>query len=90
MSPGSLVTAFLGSSNSSVVDPINNWLTNLCGSPACTNDTLSAIVNNATTGCATELSALGFNAADSGAKDQVTAAVETYYPTVRKVICLKE
>lgn len=90
LAPGSLLTAFLGGNNASIVGPINNWLTNLCGSPACTNDTLSAIVTNATTGCATELSAFGFNAAESGAKEQITAAVQIYYPTVRKVVCLKE
>ncbi|KAF9463877.1 hypothetical protein BDZ94DRAFT_1257666 [Collybia nuda] len=90
LSPSSLVSVFLGSSNTSVVDPINGWLTSLCSSPACSNDTLAAIVTNATTGCAMELSALGFNAAESGAKEQITVAVQTYYPTLRKVICLKD
>ncbi|KAF8072177.1 hypothetical protein FPV67DRAFT_1372386, partial [Lyophyllum atratum] len=71
----------------SIVDPINNWLTSLCAAPSCSNATLAAIVTNATTGCAMELGALGFQAGDASA---VTAVIQGYYPTARKVVCLKD
>jgi len=59
----------------------------LCAAGPCSNATLAAIVNNATAGCSTELTALGFDPSETPA---VISAVQQYYPTVRKVACLKD
>ncbi|KAJ3514330.1 hypothetical protein NLJ89_g2433 [Agrocybe chaxingu] len=59
----------------------------LCGSPACSNETLASVVQNVTAGCSTELSGIGFT---SDSTPQVTSIVQQYYPTVRKVVCLKD
>lgn len=80
-----VVTA--GSSLSSLIGPINTWLTNLCNTPACSNATIAAIVQNVTTGCTSDLSSLGFTSSDTS---QVTNLVEQFYPTVRQVVCLKD
>lgn len=77
----------LTDSSASVVDPINNWLTSLCAAPSCSNDTIAAIVTNATTGCATDLAAIGYTAESTPA---VSALIQQYYPTVRNVVCLKD
>ncbi|KAF8967879.1 hypothetical protein BDZ97DRAFT_475549 [Flammula alnicola] len=87
LSAGSLISLVGGGSSSSIITPINTWLTSLCGAPACSNATLAAVVQNVTTGCSTELSGLGFT---SDLTSSVTAIVQQYYPTVRKVVCLKD
>jgi hypothetical protein len=58
----------------------------MCGSPACSNDTIAAVVKNFTTGCSTELAAAGIGA---DALPTITATVQALYPTLRKVACLK-
>ncbi|PPQ63477.1 hypothetical protein CVT24_005134 [Panaeolus cyanescens] len=87
LSPGSLVSIVAGGSSNSIVASIDGWLSNICGAPACSNDTLAAVVKNATEGCSTELSGLGFN---SNLTPTITGLVQQYYPTVRKVVCLKD
>jgi len=77
----------LSSSSGSLIGPIDNWLSKLCAAPACSNATLAAIVQNVTTGCATDLSSLGFT---SDQPTQITSLVEQYYPTLRQVVCLKD
>ncbi|EDR08811.1 uncharacterized protein LACBIDRAFT_296259 [Laccaria bicolor S238N-H82] len=87
LSPSSLIPIATGGANKSVVAPINNWLTAVCGAPACSNATIAAVVTNITTGCATDLAATGFT---SDLTPTITTLVEQYYPTVRQVICLKD
>ncbi|KAF8806451.1 hypothetical protein BYT27DRAFT_7102184 [Phlegmacium glaucopus] len=88
LSATSLIPVISGSSSSaSLIGPINNWLTNLCAAPACSNATLAAVVQNITTGCADDLSALGFT---PSLTPDITNLVEQYYPTVRQVVCLKD
>ncbi|KDR75769.1 hypothetical protein GALMADRAFT_248455 [Galerina marginata CBS 339.88] len=87
LSPGSLISLAAGGANSSIITPINSWLTSLCSSPACSNDTIAAVVQNVTTGCATDLSGLGFN---PSLTPSITSIIQQYYPTVRQVVCLKD
>lgn len=82
-----LVAVVTAGSSTSLVGPINNWLTGLCAQPACTNDTLSTIVSNVTSNCPTELSSLGLGNATAS---EITSVVEQAYPTVRKVLCLAD
>ncbi|KAF9522634.1 hypothetical protein CPB83DRAFT_864199 [Crepidotus variabilis] len=77
------------SNNSTFVPALNTWVTGLCGQPACSNATLSAVTQNITSGCSTELKALGVNT-DKDSTSQLTQDIQTYYPTVRKVFCLKD
>ncbi|KAF8200958.1 hypothetical protein BJ912DRAFT_947698 [Pholiota molesta] len=87
LSPGSLVSLATGGANASVIPTINSWLTSVCGASACSNDTLAAVVQNVTSGCSTELSGLGLT---SSVASSITPLVQQYYPTVRKVACLKD
>jgi len=86
LTPSPLISIITNPS-ASIIDPINNWLGSLCAAPSCSNATLAAIVQNATAGCPTELAGLGFQTNDTTA---ITTIVQQYYPTVRKVVCLKE
>ncbi|KAI1796355.1 hypothetical protein LXA43DRAFT_615686 [Ganoderma leucocontextum] len=83
----SLLGLAAASGNTSVVPTINTWLTGLCAKPACTNQTISALVQNVTSGCQSELSSLGLSGIDAS---ELTALVESAYPTVRKVACLSD
>ncbi|KAG6817178.1 hypothetical protein H0H87_011880 [Tephrocybe sp. NHM501043] len=84
--PSPLITV-LANSNASIVEPVNNWLNGLCAAPVCSNDTISAIVVNATAGCSAELATFGISSNDNSA---LTALVQQYYPTARKALCLKD
>ncbi|TRM70004.1 hypothetical protein BD626DRAFT_625268 [Schizophyllum amplum] len=85
LSPNSLTPLFSG--NGSVVDPITEWLGNICPSAACSNDTISAIVTNVTTGCGTELTTLGMSASDV---TDAIPVIQQMYPTVREALCLQD
>lgn len=87
LAPAALVAAVVAGPSSSVVGPINNWLTNLCAQPACTNGTISALVSNVSTGCASDLQSMGLTMEELA--DLPSMAEETY-PTARKVACLAD
>lgn len=81
-----LVSVFVTSSNTSVIGPVQNWLTGLCSQGPCTNQTLATLVSDITQGCSSELSSLGI----TGNSSSITASVQKYYPVVREIVCLKE
>jgi hypothetical protein len=83
--PGIVGLAAAGSS--SIVGPVDNWLTGLCGKPKCTNDSLAAIVNKVASGCTTDFESWGVNLKDTNA---AITAVQKAYPVVREVVCLKD
>jgi len=87
LNPSGLVPIFIGGTNTSIVGPINNWLAGVCSVGPCSNQTLAAIVTNVTSGCSAELKALGLG---SGSASELTTVVQQFYPTVRKVLCLKD
>jgi len=87
LNPSALISLATAGNDTSVVDPINNWLNGLCAQPACSNATLSAVVTNITTGCSTELSAAGLSTSDPSS---IISVVQEAYPTVRQVVCLKD
>ncbi|KAL5484981.1 hypothetical protein ACEPAI_7623 [Sanghuangporus weigelae] len=72
--------------NSSLVQPINSWLSGACAQDPCSNQSLSDIVANITNGCGSDLSSLGL----SGDSANITSIVQQAYPTVRDVLCLKQ
>jgi len=87
LSPSSLLSFATVSANTSVIDPINTWLSNVCSIPACSNSTIAAVVTNLTTACSAELSAFGFTSNDTAT---LISTVQEAYPTVRDVACLKD
>jgi len=84
LNPSSLLSFFVGT-NQSVPDTINNWLSGLCSTGFCSNDTLAAVVSNITTGCASDLSS-----ANAGVPATLTTLVQQVYPTARSIMCLKD
>lgn len=87
LAPGNLVPIFTNDGNSSVIEPINNWLNSVCSVAPCDNQTISAIVTNVTAGCGTELSLFGYDSSQNAA---IIAEIQSIYPTARKVVCLKD
>jgi len=81
LNPSSLLSFFVGT-DQSVPDTVNNWLTGLCSTGFCSNDTLAAVVTNVTTGCASDLG--------GGIPATITQIVQEVYPTVRSIVCLKD
>ena len=78
------VAAAASSSSSSLVPSLSSWLTNICNSPKCSNDTITAVVQNITTGCASELKLT------NSSISTLVSTVEQLYPAVRQIICLME
>ncbi|KAJ3844711.1 hypothetical protein F5878DRAFT_655626 [Lentinula raphanica] len=87
IAPSTLIPIITASANTSIVGPVDSWLTNVCQVAPCSNDTLAAIVTNVTSGCGTELSALGFSSSDTAT---LISTVQEFYPTVRQVACLED
>jgi len=79
--------ALSNSSSTSVIPTVNTWLTGLCSTGACSNQTLSDVVTNITTSCATELQSIGASTSNTAA---LITAVQEAYPTVRQIACLKD
>ena len=86
LSLGSL-TSLVTSQDESIIGPISDWLGNVCGAAACSNDTLSAITTNVTQGCSQELGMYGLSASDA---QDIIPIIQSYYPTVREALCLQE
>ena len=86
LNPSGLLQVFLQGTSSSAVTPVDNWLKGLCKLGSCSNDNLSAIATNITTGCATDLESILGDAQPSA----IAAIVQKAYPTVRKGVCLAE
>lgn len=76
--------AALAASTSSIIPDINYWLTGLCNSPECSEDTLADVVHNITNGCLAELNLPAPTIAN------LTNTVEQLYPTARYIMCLEE
>lgn len=86
LNPSALLSLVTGSSNSSIISPINNWLQGLCPQAPCSNGSLAQVVTNLTSGCSAELSNSGIATTSSS---QLTTIVQQAYPAVRQVICLR-
>ncbi|KAJ7497418.1 hypothetical protein FB451DRAFT_1211409 [Mycena latifolia] len=84
LNPSALLSFFVGTQQS-VPSTVNQWLTGLCSTGFCSNETLAAVVSNVTTGCATDLSSV-----DAGIPQTLTQLVQEVYPTARAVMCLKD
>jgi uncharacterized membrane protein YgcG len=84
LNPAALVPIVLAKDDASIIEPVNNWLNGLCSRDACTNANIAAIVANVTSGCSQELQTTPADTAE------ITVSVQTLYPTVRKVVCLKD
>jgi hypothetical protein len=73
--------------NDSLVQPVTDWATGMCAAGPCSNSTLEALVRNVTSGCSAELSKAGLSTSNAG---DLVGYVQLGYPTVRKVLCLKD
>jgi len=85
LNPSALLSFFVGSAQS-VPDTVNSWLTGLCSTGSCSNDTLAAVVTNITSGCASDFGI----AAAGGVPETVTQIVQEVYPTARSIMCLQD
>ncbi|RDB26158.1 hypothetical protein Hypma_006877 [Hypsizygus marmoreus] len=82
LSPKALIPAISGQ-NTYLIDTVDNWLTSMCAGSPCSDDTLSAVVKNVTTGCASDGSV-------SSALLESVHSVQFIYPTARKILCLRD
>ncbi|KAK0454927.1 hypothetical protein EV421DRAFT_462675 [Armillaria borealis] len=86
LSLSTLIPLF-GNGNTSIVDPVNTWVSNVCSVGPCSNDTVAAVVGNLTSGCSTELATIGLNTSET---DQNIVTAQEAYPTVRRILCLQD
>ncbi|KZT67171.1 hypothetical protein DAEQUDRAFT_406105 [Daedalea quercina L-15889] len=83
----SLVGLVVSTSDASVISTINSWLTGMCSQTACSNQTLSDVVSNVTSGCSSDLQSAGISTSDPS---ELVSIVQQYYPTVREAACLAD
>ncbi|KAJ4001528.1 hypothetical protein F5050DRAFT_1874471 [Lentinula boryana] len=88
LNPSALLSFVVGSNSGSIPSTVNTWLTGICSSGSCTNQSISNVVTNLTSGCSSELSSLGIST--SSIQSQVISIAQEVYPTVRQVACLKD
>jgi len=81
------INIFETTANTSIIQPVNNWLQSVCGSPSCSNATLSQAAQNITTGCQSDLSNAGISTEEA---QNVVNTILPLYPTIRKVACLSD
>ncbi|EAU91420.1 hypothetical protein CC1G_01909 [Coprinopsis cinerea okayama7 len=81
-----LISVLTGNSSSPLLPTLKTWITGMCNAAPCSNETLAAVVQNVTTGCAEDFAA--YNLTEDGGG--VLTTIQQYYPTVRKVLCLQE
>jgi hypothetical protein len=67
--------------NSSYVPKVDSWVSGVCAVPACSSSLIGALSKNVTTGCTND---------SKKAAVQFTKSVMQYYPTVRRISCLKD
>ncbi|KAG5651750.1 hypothetical protein H0H81_007603 [Sphagnurus paluster] len=72
----------VGNGGDSIIGYLDTWLTGMCGAPACSNDTLNAVITNVTSGCSAEFGLPQVQ--------QTLDLVQKGYATARKVACLKD
>jgi hypothetical protein len=73
--------------NDSLVQPVTDWVTGMCAAGPCSNSTLQMVVETVFKGCSAELGKAGLSTSDTA---DVVKYVQQGYPTVRKVLCLKD
>jgi len=83
LNPSALLSFFVGTQKS-VPETVDAWLSGLCSTGFCSNDTLATVVTNITTGCQSDFGAAG------GVPETVTQIVQEVYPTARSIMCLKD
>ncbi|KAH9924886.1 uncharacterized protein B0H18DRAFT_1010585 [Fomitopsis serialis] len=59
----------------------------MCSQTVCSNQTLSDVVTNVTSGCASDLESAGLSTSDTS---NLVSMVQQYYPTARKAACLAD
>ncbi|KAJ4483285.1 hypothetical protein J3R30DRAFT_1757990 [Lentinula aciculospora] len=88
LNPSALLSFVVGSNSGSIPSTVNTWLTGICSSGSCTNQSISNVVTNLTSGCSSELSSLGIST--SSIQSEVISIAQEFYPTVRQVACLED
>jgi len=83
----SFVVSAITSTNDSLIEPATFWLTNFCGETPCSDQALSDITTNLTTGCNDDLTSL-FGSMPS--TSDIVSAVQNAYPTVQSIMCLTD
>ncbi|KAF8072044.1 hypothetical protein FPV67DRAFT_915738 [Lyophyllum atratum] len=84
LKPALLLPILVGVGNGpeSVIGYMDTWLASMCGSPACSDNALNAVVTNITKGCSVEFGL--------GPVQETLEFVKTNYRTARRVACLKD
>lgn len=73
--------------NNSAVQPATDWIAGICAQGPCSNNTITAVMRNLTSGCSDELNKAGVIMTNVSA---VIESVKTGYSGTRKALCLKD
>jgi len=73
--------------NDSLIAPIDGWLRSFCAAAPCSNDTLSSVAQNITTGCASDLNSVGITPDDVS---NVASLGQVIFPLGKEIACLAD
>jgi hypothetical protein len=88
LNPSALLSFAVGNNAGNIQAAISTWLTGICSSGACTNQSIANVMTNLTSGCSNELSEFGISV--SSIQSEAISIAQQVYPTVRQVACLKD
>ncbi|KIY67162.1 hypothetical protein CYLTODRAFT_397637 [Cylindrobasidium torrendii FP15055 ss-10] len=61
----------------------------MCAQGTCSDESLTAVVTNVTTGCSEDLAGIGFSVSQDDIASTIMPLVQKVYPVAREVSCLK-
>lgn len=76
--------------NASIVPVIDTWSKDICAAAPCSNATLANVVKAIVNGCQAEISGETGGANPDTLASSITPKVQQFYPTIRKILCLKK
>lgn len=82
-----LLNILVAPANTSLIQPINSFLTGFCAASDCSATTITGVVNNITTACAQDLAQLGVTGVNG---QQVGSIVAQFFDLAKDVACLAD
>jgi len=83
LAPTALIPALTGSQNTSFIPTFGTWVNNMCSASPCSDATISSVVKNITTACASD-------GGISSALLENLQNAQFVYPIARKIMCLQD
>ncbi|KAK7472754.1 hypothetical protein VKT23_000864 [Stygiomarasmius scandens] len=82
------IASFALQDGGSPLNAVDAWLNGMCSTGACSDENISRLITNVTSGCSDDLANFGLSASDISSN--VINIAQQVYPVVRQGLCLKD